>query len=58
MHYTTKNIFCQERIKIMEDPEPKPNLQLLKELTIQAVNQCTDPNILDLICKILTADII
>lgn len=42
----------------MEDPEPKPNLQLLKELTIQAVNQCTDPSILDLICKILMTDII
>ena len=42
----------------MEDPEPKPTLQLLRELTIEAINKCSDPNILDLICKILMTDIV
>lgn len=42
----------------MEDPDIPLTLQALKELTIQAVNQCTDPSTLDLVYKILANDIL
>lgn len=51
-HYNISFGFCQERIKNMDDLDPLP----LKDLILQALEKCIDPELLDLVYKLLISD--
>ena len=51
-HYNIKIIFCQERNFIMDDPD----LLALRHLIKEALEECTDTSLLDMVYKILISN--
>lgn len=48
IYYSTHFVFCQERNKKMDD-----DIEVLRQAVMEAAKECTDPDMLDLVYKLL-----